>query len=156
MDAAEFSVQVPECPEASDNIEGQIRQAVDELIRFVRTDSDTLPLMQFERLLWSRVAVLFRLCVALFLAVRHRGLDLSGYKARGWRVKREFATRTIKTLCGAVTYGRAYLRRNGHGWFPLDALLGITADGFSWRVIDLVTRLATHSATPPPRASCGR
>ncbi len=122
----------------------QIRQAVDELIGFVRRDSETLPLVQFERTLWSRVAVLFRLCVALFLAVRHRRLDLSGYEAEGWRVKREFAPRTIKTLCGAVTYGRAYLRRNGKGWFPLDALLGITTDGFSCRVIDLVTRLATR------------
>jgi hypothetical protein len=144
MDGSEFSVRVPECPEALDNIEAQIRQVVDELIHFVRSDSDTLQLMGFERSLWSRVAVLFRLCVALFLAVRHRRLDLSTYQAEGWRVKKEFATRTIKTLCGAVTYGRAYLRRNGDGWFPLDALLGITADGFSWRVIDLVTRLATR------------
>jgi hypothetical protein len=144
MDSGEVGVQVPECPEGSDHVEAQIRQAVEELIGFVRRDSETLQLMEFERLLWSRVAVLFRLCVALFLAVRHRGLDLSGYEAEGWRVKKEFATRTIKTLCGAVTYGRAYLRRNGNGWFPLDALLGITADGFSWRVIDLVTRLATR------------
>jgi hypothetical protein len=114
------------------------------LIRFVRSDGDGVRLMDFERSLWPRVAVLFRLCVALFLAVRHRALDLSGYEAEGWRVKKEFAPRTIKTLCGAVTYGRAYLRRNGNGWFPMDALLGITADGFSWRVIDLVTRLATR------------
>ena len=140
MDGSEFSKQVPECPEALDNIEAQIRQVVDELIHFVRSDSDTLQLMGFERSLWSRVAVLFRLCVALFLAVRHRRLDLSTSQAEGWRVQKEFATRTIKTLCGAVTYGRAYLRRNGDGWFPLDALLGITADGFSWRVIDLGTR----------------
>ena len=144
MDAGEVSVQVPECQEASDNIEAQIRQAVDELIRFVRSDGDGVRLMDFERSLWPRVAVLFRLCVVLFLAVRHEGLDLSGYEAQGWRVKKEFATRTIKTICGAVTYGRAYLRRNGDGWFPLDALLGITADGFSLRVIDLVTRLATR------------
>jgi hypothetical protein len=144
MDTSEVSVEVPGCPEGSESIEAQIREAVDELIRFVRNDTDTLQLMGLERSLWSRVSVLFRLCVALFLAVRHRCLDLSGYEAEGWRVKREFATRTIKTLCGAVTYGRAYLRRNGDGWFPLDALLGITADGFSWRVIDVVTRLATR------------
>lgn len=144
MDAGEVSVQVPECQEASDNIEAQIRQAVDELIRFVRSDGDGVRLMDFERSLWPRVTMLFRLCVALFLAVRQEGLDLSGYEAQGWRVKKEFATRTIKTICGAVTYGRAYLRRNGDGWFPLDALLGITADGFSLRVIDLVTRLATR------------
>jgi len=144
MDGSEFSVQVPECPEALDNIEAQIRQAVDDLIRFVRSDSDTLQLMGFERSLWSRVTVLFRLCVVLFLAVQHRRLNLSTYEAEGWRVKKKFATRTIKTLCGAVTYGRAYLRRSGDGWFPLDALLGITADGFSWRVIDMATRLATR------------
>jgi len=137
MDAGEVTVQVPECPDGLDQIEARIRQTVDELIRFVRRDSDALRLMDFERSLWSRVAVLFRLGVALFLAVRHQRLDLSGYEADGWRVKKEFATRTIKTLCGAVTYGRAYLRRHGDGWFPLDAMLGITADGFSWRVMDL-------------------
>ena len=144
MDVGEVTVEVPECPEGSGQIEAQIRQAVDELIRFVGRDSDAFRLMDFERALWSRVAVLFRLCVALFLAVRHQRVDLSGYQAEGWRVKKKFATRTIKTTCGAVTYGRAYLRRHDDGWFPLDALLGITADGFSWRVIDLVTRLATR------------
>lgn len=144
MDVDKVSVKVPECPDALDNIEAQIRHEVDELIRFIRSDSDGLSLMELERLLWSRVAVLFRWCVALFLAARHRRLDLSDYEAEGWRVKKKFATRTIKTLCGPVTYGRAYLRRNGDGWFPLDALLGITGDGFSWRVIDLVTRLATR------------
>ena len=144
MDAGEVSVEVPECQEASDNIEARIRQAMDELIRFVRSDGDGVRLMDFERSLWPRVALLFRLCVALFLAVRHERLVLSDYEAQGWRVKKEFATRTIKTICGAVTYGRAYLRRNGDGWFPLDADLGITADGFSWRVIDLATRLATR------------
>lgn len=144
MDAGEISVPILECPEGSDQIETQIRRVVDELIHFVRSDSDTLQLRDFERSLWSRVAVLSRLGVALFLAVRHQHLDLSCYEAEGWRVKKEFATRTIKTLCGAVTYGRVYLRRNGQGWFPLDASLGITTDGFSWRVIDLVTQLATR------------
>ncbi len=144
MDADEVSVEVPKCPERSQHIENQIRQAVDELIHFVRSDSDALQLMDFERSLGSRVALLFRFCVALFFAVRHEALDLSAYQAEGWRIKKEFAPRTIKTLCGPVTYGRAYLRKNGDGWFPLDAALGITADGFSWRVIDLVTRLATR------------
>ncbi len=144
MDAGKVSVQVPECPEACDHIETQIRQAVDGLIRFVRGESDALRLMDFERSLSLHIAVLFQLCVALLLAVRRQRLDLSEYQDQGWRVKKRFATRTIKTMYGAVTYGRAYLRRNGHGWVPLDALLGITADGFSWRVIDLATRLATR------------
>lgn len=144
MDVGEVSIQVPECPEASDKLETRIRQAMDELICFVRSDSGSLRLLDFERSLWPQIAVLFRLCVAMFLALRHERLNLWDYEAQGWRVKREFATRTVKTICGAVTYGRVYLRRNGVGWFPLDAELGITADGFSWRVIDLVTRLATR------------
>ena len=144
MDGCEVNVEVPQCPEPLENIEAQIRQAVDTLIRFVRNDCDSLQLMDFERSLWAQLTVLFRLFVALFLAVRHHRLNLVGYQAEGWRIKKEFAPRTIKTMCGAVTYGRAYLRRNGEGWFPLDALLGITQDGFSWRVIDLVTQLATQ------------
>jgi hypothetical protein len=150
MDAGDINVEVPGCPEACENIEAQIRQTLDELIRFIRGDSDALGLMDLERALWPRMRLLLRWCVALFLAVRRQRLDLSCYEAEGWRVKQEFAPRTIKTLYGAVTYGRAYLRRRGSGWFPLDAVLGITSDGFSWRVIDLVTRLATrmsYSAT---------
>lgn len=141
----QVTVKVPECPDASEKIEARIRESVDEMLRFVREDTDGMRLMDFERALFSRVAVLFRLCVALFLAVSHQRLDVSAYVAAGWRVKKEFATRTIKTMYGPVTYGRSYLMRGvGGGWFPLDALLGITQDGFSWRVIDLVTRLATR------------
>ena len=147
----EFNVEVPECPDASGEIETQIRQTVDELISFVNQDSDALKLIELEQSLWSRVAILFRLFVALFLAVRHQRLDVSKCTGNGWRVKEEFAPRTIKTMCGPVRYGRAYLtRRNGGGWFPLDAMLGITQDGFSLRVVDMVTRLATrlsYSAT---------
>src|SRR3989304_5169529 len=115
MDAGvDFTVEVPECPDASDQLEGQIRKTVDELIRFLRQDADGLRLLGFERALWSRIALLWRLCVALFLAVRHERLDLETWLAEGWRVKKEFATRVIKTLGGPVRYGRAYLtRRNG-------------------------------------------
>jgi len=144
MDLDDINVEVPRCPEACSNIEAQIRQTLDELIRFVHSDSDALRLMDFERSLWPRIALLFRLCAALFLAVRRERLDLSNYRAEGWRVKKKFARRTIKTLCGAVAYDRVYLLKNGKGFFPLDAMLGVTSDGFSWRVIDLSTRLATR------------
>ena len=83
MDVGEVSIQVPECPEASDKLETQIRQAVDELIGFIRSDSGSLRLMDFERSLWSQMAVLFRLCVAMFLALRHERLNLSDYEVDG-------------------------------------------------------------------------
>lgn len=145
------TVEVPECPDASVEIEKQIRQAVDEVISFISTDTDDLKLVDFERSLWSLVGRQFQLCVALFLAVRHQRIELSEYTGNGWRVKDDFSQRTIKTMGGQVRYGRAYLtRRNGGGWFPLDAVLGITQDGFSLQVVGIVTRLATrlsYSAT---------
>jgi hypothetical protein len=141
----EVNVEVPECPDASAELEAQIHQAMDELIGFVHRDTQYQELIDFERSLWSRVMILFRLFVALFLAVRHQRLHVSEYTGNGWRVKEEFAPRTIKTMGGPVRYGRAYLtRRNGGGWFPLDGLLGITQDGFSFRVVDVSTRLATR------------
>jgi len=141
----DVTAEVPECPDASDQVEGRIRETVDELVRFIRKDTGDMPLLKYERSLWPWIALLLRLCVALFLAVRHERLDLGGWLTEGWRVKKEFATRVIKTMGGPVRYGRTYLtRRNGGGWFPLDAALGITQDGFSWRVIDMVTRSATR------------
>jgi hypothetical protein len=143
--AVDLTVEVPECPDAAEHIERRMRETMDELLRFVRDDAHTLRLLDFEQALWPWIAMLFRLAVALFLARRHARLDLGGWLAEGWRVKKEFAARTIKTMCGPVKYARAYLtRRNGSGWFPLDAALGITQDGFSWRVVGLVTRLATR------------
>lgn len=144
MDVGEVNVEVPECPEALEQIETRIRGELEALIGFVGCQSHELPLRNFERLLFSRIGLLFRLCLILFLEVRRRRVDLSPYQADGWRVKTEFAPRTIKTLCGPVTYGRAYLRKAGQGFFALDAVLGITQDGFSWCVIDVVTRLATR------------
>lgn len=141
----DVTVEVPDCPDASAEIERCLRAAVDELIRWIREDSRDLRLKAFERVLWLRIALVCRWCVALFLAQGHQRLDLAGWLAEGWRVKKGFAVHTIKTLYGPVKYGRAYLtRRNGGGWFPLDALLGITQDGFSWAVTDMATRLATR------------
>jgi hypothetical protein len=138
-------VEIPECPDASVQIEAQIRHVCDHLIDFLKQDTQQLKLYELEQALWPRVALVFRLCVALFLAVRHEQFDLAQHTGDGWRVKDKFATRTIKTMCGVVRYGRAYLTRaGGGGWFPLDAVLGITSDGFSLRVVDLVTRLATR------------
>lgn len=145
------TVEVPKCPDASVEIETRIRLVVDEVISFICTDTDDLKLVDFEQSLWSRVATLFQLCVALFLAVRHQRIDVSEYTGKGWRVKDKFAQRIIRTMGGPVRYGRSYLtRRNGGGWFPLDAALGITQDGFSLQVVSIVTRLATrlsYSAT---------
>jgi hypothetical protein len=142
---ADITVEVPNGPEACEQLEARLQDAVQDLIRWVQEANTASSLRVFEKALWLRIALLYQLAVALFIAVRREGLDLEQSRAQGWRIKQPFAQRAVRTLCGAVTYGRAYLtRRQGGGWFPLDAALGITRDGFSWRVIDVVTRLATR------------
>jgi len=139
------NVEVQAGPEGIAQLEGQLRDQVEAIICFAQEDSHA-SLLGFERTLWPLVCVVYRLAVALFLANKNQRLDVSGWLDH-WKVERNFATRTIKTFCGAVTFGRVYLRPRrgtGNGWFPLDAALGITADGFSWRVIEIATRLATR------------
>ncbi len=139
------SVEVQAGPEGIGQLEGQLRDQFEAIIVFCKEDSH-VSLLAFERALWPHVCVVFRVAVALYLAIKNQRLDVSGWLDH-WKVERNFATRTIKTFCGAVTFGRVYLRPRrgkGKGCFPLDAAMGITADGFSWRVIEFATRLATR------------
>jgi hypothetical protein len=85
--------------------------------------------------------------VRLFLTARHQRLDLQPHLVDGkYRLGDRYAERTLKTAYGSVRYGRAHLirHRGGHGFHPLDALLGLTRDGFSPWVLQLVARLATR------------
>jgi hypothetical protein len=142
---ADITVDVQDGPEACAVLEARLKDALADLIRWIWEERTGSSLRIFEKELWLRIALLYRLAVALFIGVQRERLDLQGWCAQGWRIKRWFAPRTVRTLCGAVSYRRAYLtRRQGGGWFPLDARLGITRDGFSWRVIDVVTRLSTR------------
>lgn len=152
--ASQFNSDAGQCnacdavsPGSSQEIEQRIGDAVAATIRWVRGDCDPSRLCGFEQSLWPKIALLYRLFAALFLAVRHERLEVQPHLAGGrYRLKDRAAPRKIKTFCGLVEYVRAYLldERTGHGWFPLDAVLGITQDGFSLRVIGLATRLATR------------
>ena len=102
------SVEVQAGPEGVGQLEGQLRDQVEAIIGFSKEDSDA-SLLAFERAVWPLVCVVFRLTVALFLASKNRRLDVSGWLDH-WKVERNFAPRTIKTLCGTVTFGRVYLR----------------------------------------------
>ncbi|MCH7729579.1 MAG: hypothetical protein IH991_24340 [Planctomycetes bacterium] len=140
----DVTAESPPSQEGIDQLAGQLRDQVEAIIRFAEDYPSSL--RAFEHTLWALVCVVYRLAVALFLANRHQRLDVSGWLDK-WKIERLFAKRTLKTLCGEVTFGRVYLRPlrgKGNGWHPLDAALAITADGFSWRVIEIATRLATR------------
>jgi len=141
----ENNVEVAPGPDGVADLETRLRETVEDVIRTAK-NNDEATLCDYEKQLWSQICLIFRLAVALFLATRHLRLDVTAWE-KDWFVEDNFARRQIKTLCGLVTYGRAYLkprRGKGRGWFPLDAALGITTDGFSFRVIDIATRLATR------------
>ena len=108
MDVGEFSIQVPECPEASDKLETQIRQAVDELICFVRNESGSLRLMDFERSLWPQMAVLFRFCVAMYTL--RRGKDGKPHGPINKKIFGQFGPRK-----DAIAWARAQATRRGFG-----------------------------------------
>src|SRR5258708_5922179 len=116
----DISVEVPNGPEAFTGLEARLKDALQDLVSWVRDESDGSSLFAFEKALWTRIALLYRLTVALFIAVRRERFGLDHWQAQGWRIKRSFSQRSVRTLCGAVTYGRAYLiRRESGGWFPL-------------------------------------
>jgi hypothetical protein len=143
MDSGKDTIAVPVGPDAMAHLEQRLLDAVGSAIRFVQADTDSMTLLEFERASWRMVMQIGQLLVALFLARRREQTQI--VLECGMRVKNQHACRTIKTQYGPVSYGRSYLlRRNGGGWFPLDAALGVTGDSFSWRVTELVTRMATH------------
>lgn len=149
------TVRVAKGPDALEKLETQIHETVNEVIRRVRDEMDRATLLELERLVWPSICLLYRLLVAMFLAARHQQLDLTRWQDAGWWVKKSFAIKKIKTQLGLVEYGRVYLTRgSGGGWFPLDAQLGITSDGFSWRVVDTVTQLATRISYGASRSIC--
>ena len=147
MSKVQDNDQLPVGPGSAAELEQRLRHVFDDTFRELRGGDDGETFSQFETRLWTRTLLIFRLFAAWWLALRHERLDVSGYESHTlYRIKDWFAERQLKTLGGLVAYGRVYLGRRGggSGWCPLDAALGITADGFSWGVMSLVTRLATR------------
>lgn len=108
---------------------------------------DGLTFFAFEKALLGMMAGLGRLFIHLFLCSCHNNLKLDEWLSSGlYRMKDKCAERTIKTVYGPVTYMRTYLlmKKGKAGFFPLDARLGLTCDGFSPQVISLSARLATR------------
>jgi hypothetical protein len=145
-----------DCPDsAAATVEQQARTAFADLLRFCRADDGTFRL--FETSLLQRLFALGCLLVRLFLTSRHARLTWQDQTPPpGYRLGDPQAERTLKTLFGPVTYKRAQLipKQGGSGYHPLDVDLGLTRDGFSPWVIQLVTRLATRMSYASARLLC--
>lgn len=145
----------PDCPVTVEAVRDQARSIVDDLFQFCETSD--MSFARFERALLIRVAVLGCCLLRLFLTARHSRLDLQPFLANGkYRPGDDYAERTLKTVYGGVTYGRLYLisRGGGSGFFPLDAVLGLTRDRLSPWVMQWVARLATRMSFKASRMVC--
>jgi hypothetical protein len=134
------------CPPACRPLVRQLHETLDRLIDYCLHCRQSFG--PFEQGLLELLNTVGQLLVLLFLHTRHHALDLRPWQQQGrYRVKDRHAERTLDTRYGPVRYARAYLtptKQPGPGFHPLDIALGLTRDGFSPGVIQLVTRLATR------------
>jgi hypothetical protein len=131
-------------PPSIQQIEDQIHSTCDEIIQFcVQKTEGTF--YQVEQSLQVKISALACLFLQLFLMSYQKHFDYSTWLADGTYSTGSQMARTIKTIYGEVRYWRHYLvRKGGGGFYPLDARIGLTGDGFSPLVMSLVTRLATR------------
>src|SRR3989475_1368555 len=131
-------------PPSIPHIHDQIRSACDDIIHFCSQETETT-FYQSEQSLQVRVSSLACLFLQLFLMSFQEQFDYSTWLEDGNYSKGSLVSRTVKTIYGEVRYWRIYLiRKDGGGFYPVDACIGLTGDGFSPVVMSLVTRLATR------------
>ena len=144
-----------DCPPTCRSVRGEAQAAFDDVTQFCETCE--APFAAFEKQLLVRIAVLGACLIRLFLTARHERLDVEPFLEDGkHRPGDDYAERTLKTVYGEVTYGRRYLmtRGGGSGFFPLDAVLGLTRDRLSPWVLQWVARLATRMSFKAAQMVC--
>src|SRR6266700_3440209 len=136
--------QPPACPVSPETVAAQVRQQFEQVVTFCLNSHCSF--RGFEEHLATLLAAVGCLLIRLFLTAWHQRLDLQPYLQDGkYRLGTACAERALKTAYGTVRYRRAQLvaRKGGSGFYPLDALLGLTRDRLSPWVMQLVARLAT-------------
>lgn len=125
-------------------IQEQIRSTCEDIIHFCSQKTEAT-FYQIEQSLQDKISTLACLFLQLFLMTFQEQFDYAIWLEKGKYYKGQLISRTLKTIYGEVRYWRYYLvRKSGGGFYPLDAWIGLTGDGFSPLVMSLVTRLATR------------
>ena len=135
-----------ECPPTSSEIKTKIHRKVDEIFTTLEENVPDRLFDAVEKTVRVLLSALGRLFYAYFLAWRHEhsGKDVEKVKKAGRFRERRPQPRLIGTCFGKVRYWRTYLRGpGGRGMYPLDAALGLPADGFSLFVMNLAAKLST-------------
>lgn len=133
-------------PPTSDFVEDQLRDHFEQLLAFAKRDvPDGKTFYDFERAFTPVLFAIGRLFVALFLARQHELLEVPPQVLEGGRKfrRKQPQSREIAVPFGKVRYWRTYMHAKGGGFYPLDRRLKIPADGFSFGLNSLMTRIAT-------------
>lgn len=139
----------------ADELERRLLEQARELSDFARDPRDgdqEVHFRTFEQALIPKVFALARTAIVLFLTcaeARLRNATPTWLIRNGRTFQRTTPKpRTLTTWFGAVRYARSYMLERdapdeGHGFFPLDLVLGLTSDRFSLSMLAVVVRLST-------------
>jgi hypothetical protein len=143
------------CPLTVEAARSGAQAAFDKAADFSQSSDDVF--WQYEKKLFVFMATLGVCLIRLFLTARHQRLEVAPFLQGGkYRLGSEPSQRTLKTAYGPVSYQRRYLIAcgGGSGFFPLDAVLGLTRDRLTPWVMQWVARLATRMSFAAARRVC--
>src|SRR5713226_5968209 len=144
MSLADCKRSHEQSPPSIQHIQDQIRSTCEDIIHFCSQETEA-NFYQTEQSLQVKISSLACLCLQLFLMSFQEHFDYSIWLEDRNYYKGCLVSRTIKTIYGEVRYWRHYLaRKDGGGFYPVDARIGLTGDGFTPLVMSLATRLATR------------
>ncbi len=133
-----------ETPPSLEELSNTIRSKSEDIIKFC-TQGVEANVYRMEQSLRGQVYQLACLYLELYLLSSQQRFDYGEWLKTGRYYQGDCIPRTIKTIFGSVRYWRDYFMiKGGGGFYPLDASVGLTGDGFSPLVISLATKLATR------------
>lgn len=144
MDNKDDSSIQKETPPSLAEMMDNIRQKNESIIEFCsgNTEKDFYGVEKAVR------TQLYQLCcmyLQFYLLSLQDKFDYSDFINSEQYHKGAYVSRTLKTVFGQVCYWRTYyIKKQGGGFYPLDAMIGLTRDGFSPLVMSLAAKLATR------------
>lgn len=134
-----------DAPAKSSVIKATINTRVKAVFRSLERKDDNRTFNDVEDGFHVPLFAIGRLFLAYYLALREERSEreVGRWLRRGYR-RRERERKYLNTIFGRVIFWRTYVRRGGEGGLhPLDLVLRLSADGFSFLVMATCARLST-------------
>jgi hypothetical protein len=132
-----------ENPPTLSEIADKIRAKTEELINYyLNNEKNNVNVVEKSlRLEIFQIACMY---LQLYLMALQDRFDYSANSEEYY--EGDLVPRTLKTIFGEVRYWRTYFtkKKGGGGFYPFDAITGLTSDGFSPLVMSLAAKLATR------------